>query len=124
MKTLPKKILLPILVLSGTIFISGSSFAAEDFSMEDKLKQCEMAFNNAHSGSMSQAEAAKSHRKHKDLMLEILENLNKRNTEISTKTGEAMSNKEIIDNFRVMGRLLEMIAGAHRPPQTEWDYAY
>ena len=48
-------------------------------------------------------------------MLEILENINMRNTEISTKSGEVMSNEEIVNNFKVMGRLLEMLAVIHEP---------
>lgn len=83
-----------------------------------------MAFEKAHSGEMSQAEAAKSQSEHRKLMLEILENMNKRNTEISTKTGEAMSNEEIVNNFRVIGRLLEMMAVELQPQKAPWNYAY
>ncbi|MDT8282217.1 MAG: hypothetical protein RQ982_05315 [Gammaproteobacteria bacterium] len=121
---LAKKQLLSALILSGAMILSGSATADEKFPMGDKLQQCELAFEKAHSGELSQAEAAKAKSEHRKLMLEILENINKRNTEISTKTGEAMSNEEIVNNFKVMGRLLEMVALDHQPQKAPWHYAY
>jgi len=115
MKMLDKKQLMSVLILSGAMVLSGNIIAGEKFPMEDKLQQCETAFKNAHNGKISQADAISARTEHRKLTLEILENLNMRNTEISTKTGEVMSNKEIVNNFRVMGRLLEMLAIWHQP---------
>ena len=116
MKKLYKKQFLSILILTGTMFISGS-VAAEAFPMEAKLKQCEMAFEQAQSGKLSQAEAWKARREHKKLAQEILAGLNKRNTEIST-----ISNEEVLNNLRVMGRLLGMLTADHPGMTDEWGY--
>ena len=113
MKNIVKKQLLSAAILSGSILLSGNVIASEKFSMEDKLQQCEAAFKNSHSGNISQSSAAEARSEHRQLMLEILENMNMRNTEISTKTGDVMSNEEIVNNLRVMGRMLEMLATLH-----------
>ena len=115
MKMLDKKHLMSVLILSGTMALSGNIIAGEKFPMEDKLQQCEMAFKKAHSGNTSQDVGSEARIEHRKLMLEILENINLRNTEISTKSGEGMSNEEIVNNLRVMGRLLEMLAIMHEP---------
>ena len=115
MKILVKKQLLSALILSGSMFLSGNVIGGDKFPMEDKLQQCETAFKNAHSGKISQAGAYEARLEHRKLMLEILGNINLRNTEISTKSGEVMSNEEIVNNFKVMGRLLEMLAVIHEP---------
>jgi len=124
MKILSKTQLLSALLLSGAVLISGNVLAAEKFDMDAKLEQCRAAYNDAHSGKMSVAEAGRAQLKHMKLMQEILKNLNQRNSKASLKTGEALSDAEIIQNLRVMGHLLEMIAGAHQQPVTEWNYAY
>ncbi len=124
MKILSKTQLLSALLLSGAVLISGNVLAAEKFDIDAKLEQCREAYNDAHSGKMSVAEAGRAQQKHMKLMQEILKNLNKRNSKASLKTGEALTDAEIIQNLRVMGHLLEMIAGAHQQPVTEWNYAY
>ncbi|HHJ35100.1 MAG TPA: hypothetical protein ENJ87_04980 [Gammaproteobacteria bacterium] len=124
MKKSYKKQLLSALVLSGVIIFSGNGFAAPSFPMEAKLKQCEMAFKKAHSGKLTVAEAAKARIEHMKLVKELLENLNKRNADVDVSTGESLTQKEIVDNFRVMGRLLEMLAIEHQAPEAQWDYAY
>jgi len=116
MKQFSSRQLLSVLVLSTAVFFTGSSFAA-GFPMEKKLQQCEMAFEQAQSGKLSQAEAWKARREHKKLAQEILAGLNKRNAEITT-----ISNEEILNNLRVMGRLLEMLAADHPAMQDEWGY--
>jgi hypothetical protein len=115
MKILVKKQLLSALILSSFMFLSGNVIAGEKFPMEDKLQQCEMAFKKAHSGNISQSGANEARIEHRKIMLEILEEINMRNAEISTKSGEVMSNMEIVNNFKVMGRLLEMLAVIHEP---------
>ncbi len=124
MKILSKTQLLSALLLSGAVLISGNVLAAEKFDIDAKLEQCRAAYNDAHSGKMSVAEAGRAQQKHMKLMQEILKNLNKRNSKASLKTGEALTDAEIIQNLRVMGHLLEMIAGAHQQPKIEWNYAY
>lgn len=114
--------MLSALVLSGIVFISGNGFAAESISIEDKLQQCELAFEKAHSGQLPQAEAWKEYRKHKELAKDILEDLNKRNAEIYKAKGKALSNEEILDNFIVMGRLLEMLATEYPAQTSKWGF--
>ena len=116
MKQLSSRQLLSVLVLSTAVFFTGSSFAA-GFPMEKKLEQCETAFEHAQSGKLSQEEAWKARREHKKLAQEILAGLNKRNAEITT-----ISNEEMLNNLRVMGRLLEMLAADHPAMQDEWGY--
>ena len=122
MKKSYRKQLLSVLILSGAVFISGSSFAAENLSMDAKLKKCETAFDMAHSGKLTQSEARKAREDHIKLTLEILADLNKRNAEVSTATSEVLSDQEILNNFKVMGRLLEMLAKDH-PAQTD-EFGY
>jgi len=119
MKTLSKAQLLSTLVLTGAILFSANSFA-KDFPMQEKLEQCEMAFENMQSGKMSQADAWKARKQHKKLVREILNNLNKRNTQVSTATGEELSGEEILNNFKVMGRLLAMLAAEHPAETDDW----
>jgi hypothetical protein len=107
---------LAVVVLSAAVFFTGSSFAS-GFPMEKKLEQCEAAFEQAQSGKLSQKEAWVKRREHKKLAREILDDLNKRNAEITT-----ISNEEILNNLRVMGRLLEMLATDHPTMSDEWGY--
>jgi len=116
MKQLTSRQVLTIFVLSAAVFFSGSSFAT-GFPMEKKLEQCEAAFEQAQSGKLSQEEAWKARREHKKLAQEILASLNKRNARITT-----ISNEEVLNNLRVMGRLLEMLATDHPTLQDEWGY--
>lgn len=118
------KKLLSVLSISGIIFISGIGFGAEIYPMEAKLKQCEIAFEEAHSGDLVVSEAIMARQQHMKLVKEILEELNRRNAEIRVNSGEVMTQKEIVSNFHVMGRLLEMLASDHQPPKTLWDFAY
>ncbi len=121
MKLLSSTQLLSALVLSSALFISGNSFA-DDFPLHTKLQQCETAFQKMQSGNMSQADAYKAKKQHKQLVREILDSLNKRNAEVSTATGEVLSNEEILNNFKVMGRLLAMLAADHPSETDEWGY--
>lgn len=112
---------LSVLVLATAVFFTGILFAddslANDFSLHDKLEKCEAAFDKMQSGKLSQEEAWIARREHKKLAREILASLNKRNTEIKT-----ISNEEILNNLRVMGRLLEMISTDHPTMTDEWGY--
>jgi len=121
MKEVSRTQLLSALVLSGAILISGSSFA-KDFPMQEKLQQCEAAFEKMQSGKMSQANAWNARKQHKQLVREILDNLNKRNANVSIATGEVLSGEEILNNFKVMGRLLAMLAAEHPADTDEWGY--
>ena len=115
---------LTVLVIPAVIAGFSMNVYAGTASLDEKLKQCQMAFDKAHSGEMSQAEAAKARQKHMELVREILTDLNKRNAAVDTASGEVLSQQEILDNLRVMGRLLEMLAIDHQGTTPEWSYVY
>ena len=116
--------LLTILVIPAVIAGFSMNVHAGSSSLDEKLNQCQMAFDKAHSGDMSQAEAAKARRDHMTLVREILEDLNKRNAAVNTASGEVLSQQEILNNLRVMGRLLEMLVIDHQGTIPEWSYVY
>jgi len=122
MKKTHRTPLISALLLTGTLIITGSSFA-KDFSMHEKLQQCENAYEKMKNANMSQADAWKARKQHKQLVSEILSKLNKRNADVSTATGEELSGAEILNNFKVMGRLLEMLAAEHPSDTDEWGYS-
>jgi hypothetical protein len=111
-----------ILFIAMAVGAGVNEVSAGPYPLEMKLKQCEIAFQNAHSSTMSQAEAAKARRDHAQLVREILQELNKRNAAVDDKHGKTLSQDEILNNFRVMGRMLEMIASDHQPASLEWSY--
>ncbi len=121
MKTLSPKHLLSVVILSGAVAFAGNA-AAENFPLHNKLQQCEAAFEKMQSGKLSQAEAWRARKQHKKLMMEILQQLNQRNAEVNTAAGEVLSNEEILNNFKVMGRLLAMLAADHPAETDEWGY--
>lgn len=113
--------LIVFFLLSTSLFLSSAAYAGQNGThngvLHKKLEQCEAAFEQARSGKLSQEEAWKARREHKKLAKEILAILNKRNADIST-----ISNEEILENLRVMGRLLEMLATDHPAMTDEWGY--
>ena len=124
MNTKPINHLLAVLVIPVVLGLFTMNAHAGPASVEDKLNQCQIAFDKAHSGDMSQSEAAKARREHMALAREILEDLNKRNAAIDTAGGEVLSQQEILNNLRVMGRLLEMLAIDRQGATAEWSYVY
>lgn len=116
MKRSPSGQLLSVFVLSAVVFFASSSIAV-GFPMEKKLERCEAAFEQAQSGKLTQEEAYIARREHKKLARELLDDLNKQNAKLTT-----ISNEEILNNLKVMGRLLEMLATDHPTMQDEWGY--
>lgn len=121
MSILTKKQYFSTLVLLGAVLISTNSLAA-DYPLEDKLQQCQAAFEKMHSGDLTQEDAWKVRREHKVLVREILENLNKRNHDILKLKDRAMSPEEVVNNFIVIGSLLEMLATENLRVTDEWGY--
>ncbi len=124
MNSKPITRLLTVLVIPAVIAGFSLNVYAGSSLLDEKLNQCQMAFDKAHSGELSQAEAGKARLKHMELMREILADLNKRNAAVDTASGEVLSQQEILDNLRLMGRLLEMLAINHHGTTTEWSYLY
>jgi hypothetical protein len=112
---------LSVFVLATAVFFTGLFFAgdsfANDFPLHDKLEKCEAAFDKMQSGKLTQEEAWIARREHKKLAREILASLNKRNASLTT-----ISNEEVLNNLKVMGRLLEMISTDHPTMTDEWGY--
>lgn len=116
--------LLTVLVIPAVIAVFSMNVHAGPSSLEEKLNQCQMAFDKAHRGDMTQAEATKARREHVALVREILEELNKRNAAVDVASGEVLSQQEVLNNLRVMGRLLEMLVIDHQGTTAEWSYVY
>lgn len=109
------------LIILSTLFITSSSFAS-DYPLKEKLQQCEAAFDKMHSGELSQEQAWKLRREHKKLVKEILASLNKHNHAILKSKDHTMTSEEILDNFIVMGSLLEMLASENLRLTDEFGY--
>ena len=109
------------LALLATFSISGNSLAA-DYPLQEKLQQCESAFEKMHSGDLTQEEAWKMRREHKVLVSEILGELNQRNHDTLASKDASMSSEEILDNFIIIGSLLEMLATEDLRMSDEWGY--
>jgi hypothetical protein len=124
MNTRPITRLLTVLIIPAVIAGFSMNVHAGPLSLQEKLNQCQTAFDKAHSGDLTQAEAAKARREHVVLAREILEDLNKRNAAVDTASGKVLSQQEILDNLRVMGRLLEMLVIDHQGTVPEWSYVY
>jgi len=121
MSRLTKIQLYAALVSLATVFMSSTSLAA-DYPLQEKLQQCETAFEEMHSGDLTQEEAWQARRQHKVLVKEILGNLNKRNHSILKSTDISISPEEILSNFIVIGSLLEMLATENMRVTDEWGY--
>ena len=124
MNTRPITRLLTVLIIPAVIAGFSMNVHAGPLSLQEKLNQCQTAFDKAHSGDLTQAEAATARREHVVLAREILEDLNKRNAAVETASGKVLSQQEILDNLRVMGRLLEMLVIDHQGTTPEWSYVY
>ena len=121
MTGITKNRLFSALALLGMVFMSSNGFAT-DYPLQEKLRQCEIAFEKMHNGDLTQEDAWKVRREHKKLVREILENLNKRNHSVLKSKDRTMSSEEILDNFVVMGSLLEMLATENLTMTDEWGY--
>ncbi len=109
------------LIVLSTLLITSSSFAS-DYPLKEKLQQCEDAFDKMHSGELSQEQAWKLRREHKKLVKEILASLNEHNHAILKNKDHEMTSEEILDNFIVMGSLLEMLASENLRLTDEFGY--
>jgi len=103
---------LALLVASLTNVVSAGS-------LDNKLEQCKMEFNKAHSKDSTQGVAVAAKLKHLTLMKEILHELNKKNAD------KKMTNTELQENVMVMSHLLEMlvIENLNKKEQT-WNLNY
>lgn len=121
MMRLTKKHLITALIVLSTIFISSFGLA-DEYTIKEKLQQCEATFDKMHSGKLSQEEAWKMRRQHKKLVKEILSSLNERNHAAMKPGADKLSEDEVLDNFIVMGSLLEMLSTENLRMTDEWGY--
>ncbi len=109
--------------ISSLLALSSTNLFAADYPLEKKMQQCETAFKAMRSKTSTREEAAKARTKHFTLMVEILKNLNDANVK-AADAGRPLSPKELSNNVRVMGHLLEMLAKDHMAETPEWSYLY
>ncbi len=121
MKRLTRQQPYSALALAAIFFISTNSLAA-DYPLEEKLQQCQAAFEKMHSGDLTQEEAWKVRREHKVLVSQILGNLNQRNHDIMASKDHSMSSEEVLQNLIIIGSLLEMLATEDLRITDEWGY--
>jgi hypothetical protein len=91
------------------IFLSGVVAYADTYPLHEKLRQCEAMFNIAQSGTGTMEQADKARIEHLELMVQILDHLNRRTDAIAGRGG-TLSPKEATDHLMVMGHLLQMPA--------------
>jgi len=109
--------------ISSILALGSQTASAAEYPLAEKLEQCEMAFKAMHSKSATQEQAGKARVKHLTLMVEILQNLNSANVK-AVDEGRPLTSKELSNNVRVMGHLVEMLAKDHMAPTPEWSYLY
>lgn len=113
-------VLLIIGLVAGFIpVLYGTNASAGEFPLTEKLEQCQNAYKLAHSKDTPQVQAAEAKLKHIALMRDILIHLNKKNA-----NAQNLSDKEVLDNIRVMGHLMEMLVVNHLPDSNEEWYLY
>lgn len=110
-------------VISMLSALGSAPLYAEEFPLNEKLKQCSMAFKESRNSKATREEAIKAREEHIKLMVEILQNLNKRNV-AAAEQNEPLSPKDASDNIRVMGHLMEMLAADHMRPDYDWSFVY
>ncbi len=109
--------------ITGLLAFGSHNLSAAEASLDQKLEQCEIAFKTMRSKTSTREEAAKARAKHLSLMIEIIQELNNTNVEAADED-RSLTPKELSDNVRVMGHLLEMLAKDHMAPVQEWSYVY
>ena len=120
------KLTVPVIfavVISVLSSLGASPLYAAESSLDEKLKQCSIAFKAAHDGNATRAEATKARDKHIKLMAEILAEMNQRNMRASEQN-KPLTPEEASDNIRVMGHLMSMLAADHMAPDYDWSWVY
>ncbi len=120
------KLTVPVIfavVISVLSSLGASPLYAAESSLDEKLKQCSIAFKAAHSADATRKEASEARKKHIKLMAEILEEMNQRNM-AAAEQNKPLSAREASDNIRVMGHLMSMLAADHMRPDYDWSWVY
>ncbi|HEC12731.1 MAG TPA: hypothetical protein ENI80_05705 [Acidiferrobacteraceae bacterium] len=112
-----------IAVVLGVFSFGSSQLYAGQFDVDAKLKQCQAAFAKSRDKNITRGQAKKARLAHVKLTLEILRHLNNENA-AAAKKNKTLSAEQTTKNIRVMGHLLEMIAGSHMPDDADWSYVY
>ncbi|VAW78345.1 hypothetical protein MNBD_GAMMA15-384 [hydrothermal vent metagenome] len=109
--------------ISSLLALGSPGLSAAEYPIDEKLKQCETAFKAMQSKTATREQASKARVKHLELMVDILNNLNTANVK-AVDAGRSLTAKELSNNVRVMGHLVEMLAKDHMTPEQEWSYLY
>lgn len=122
---MPRNITSIVLAASFAAFLSlgSGSLSAADYPLEQKLQQCEAAFKASRSKTATREQASKARAQHFELMVDILQHLNNENV-ATLDQGKTLTAKQLTNNVRVMGHLLEMLAADHLGAQLDWSYLY
>ncbi len=102
-----------------TISFTGNVAWAGEYPMQQKLKQCEAQFKISRDKNITRNEASIARSKHLNMMVDILQHLNDQNMAKSNRN-EPLSPQVVIENFRVMGHLLQMLAKDRLAPQPDY----
>jgi len=112
-----------VVVISVLSSLGAAPLYADEFPLDEKLKQCSIAFKASHNAKATRKEATEARKKHIELMVEILQHLNQRNV-AAAELNKPLSAKDASDNIRVMGHLMEMLAADHMRPAYDWSWVY
>jgi len=110
-------------VISVLSSLGAAPLYADEFPLDEKLKQCSIAFKASRDSKATRKEAIEARKKHIELMVEILQNLNERNV-AAAEQNKPLSAMDASDNIRVMGHLMEMLAADHMRPDYDWSFVY
>ena len=121
MKPLSMKQLLIALSLSGSLMITGMIHAADTVSVKARLQQSEAALQKAARGDLSGDEVWSARKEHRALVLDVLQELNRRNIEVSS-SGRSLTDEELLHSLRAMGRLLEELAADYPVKPEPYDH--
>lgn len=109
--------------ISGILALGSHNLSAAEYPLQQKLEQCETAFKQSRSKTVTREQAAKARAKHFGLMVEILQHINDANVKAADE-GRPLTPEELSNSVRVMGHLVEMLAKDHMAPRAEWSYVY
>ena len=109
--------------ISGILALGSHNLSAAEYPLQQKLEQCETAFKQSRSKTVTREQAAKARAKHFGLMVKILQHINDANVKAADE-GRPLTPEELSNSVRVMGHLVEMLAKDHMAPRAEWSYVY
>lgn len=102
-------------------FYDESSYTA---TVTKEMNEMEALYKTAISKDVSQGKAEQARQDMVRKARHLLRHLNERNSHINIKEGGQLTSTEVLLNFRVMGRLLDILVSDALPHEDEWSYAW